>query len=113
MTVTASPGSELSAQPNLRDANRVTDLNHDAGKLFSPATPGAALDEAQKILSHRLNWCLNPVVRMVLSDQSVDIDSPSESGARIDQIPSCSCRARAAHFPRRVCRRHNPDITCG
>ena len=60
-------------------------MDHDAGKLFSPARPGAAPGEEQKILSPGVNWIRNPVMRMVLNDHSVDIDSPSESGARIGE----------------------------
>ena len=63
----------------------VTDLNYREGQLFSAAIPGAVRGGEQKILSLGVNWYLNPVMRLMLNYQNVDIDRLNPTGVQIGQ----------------------------
>lgn len=63
----------------------VTDLNYREGRLFSAAVPGAVRGGEQKILSLGVNWYLNPVMRLMLNYQNVDVDRLSQTGVQIGQ----------------------------
>jgi phosphate-selective porin OprO/OprP len=63
----------------------VTDLNYREGRLFSAAVPGAVRGGEQKILSLGVNWYLNPVMRLMLNYQNVDVDRLSQAGVQIGQ----------------------------
>lgn len=63
----------------------VTDLNYGEGRLFSVALPGAVRGGEQRILSFGVNWYLNPVMRLMLNYQNVEIDRLNATGVQIGQ----------------------------
>ena len=63
----------------------VTDLNDREGRPLSMAVPGSVRGGEQQILSLGVNWYLNPVMRLMLNYQKVDIDRLNATGVQIGQ----------------------------